>query len=155
MQAASLHRNVQHTFVALQESLANQPTPEMLAEVHSIVQEALNELPDADGHGQQQQQPRGQGKVSGVCGRLHACPLRAAALCLSLPATSKLHAGPLSAGLLDTHPSGFNAQLPTTLTSLPLPGAGDMLASEELSSYLTSGTLSPRKDEDMVAARGL
>ncbi|KAL4425749.1 hypothetical protein ABPG75_009765 [Micractinium tetrahymenae] len=77
----------------VQESLANQPTPEMLAEVHSIVQEALNEPPDADGQGQQQQppQPRGQ---------------------------------------------------------------GDMLVSEELSSYLTSGTLSPRKDEDMALARG-
>lgn len=28
------------------------------------------------------------------------------------------------------------------------------MVSEELSSYLTSGTLSPRKDEDMAVAHG-
>jgi len=49
------------TLLPLQESLANQPTPEMLAEVHSIVQEALAEVPGEapppEPPQQQQQQP--------------------------------------------------------------------------------------------------
>lgn len=50
----------------------------MLAEVHSIVQEALNEPPDADGlaqQPQQPQQPRAQGKAPAQPSRLLACGL--------------------------------------------------------------------------------
>ncbi|EFN57457.1 hypothetical protein CHLNCDRAFT_142950 [Chlorella variabilis] len=41
----------------VQESLANQPTAEMLAEVHSIVEEALQEVPSLTGLGQQPNGP--------------------------------------------------------------------------------------------------
>ena len=122
--------------VLLQESLANQPTPEMLAEVHSIVQEALNELPDAEGHPQQPPQMQGQGKFAGFLARgivlvqLACCPVR--------------------------NPGSMRHQLPGLMAPAPFMKrpAGDMLVSEELSGYLTSGALGPHKAENMVAARG-